>query len=87
MARDEIWDALKAHSKEKFNRDRTSFMAEAIANDDGGWTKHTEFHWSRLVNGLKLDFWPSRNKFQYRGKVKRGDVHKFIVNTTRKEKP
>lgn len=86
MARDEIWDAMKAISKEKFNRDRTSFLAEAALKDDGGWTKHGEFHWSRLVNGLRLDYWPSRNKFQYRGKVKRGDVYGFIARQTPKEK-
>ena len=29
------WDALKAHSKEKFDADRQRFMAQAEADDDG----------------------------------------------------
>lgn len=76
--RDEIWDTLKQHSKEKFNADRQRFMADAVALDDGGWTKHTEFHWSRMVYGKRLDYWPSRKKFQYNGKVMRSDVQAFI---------
>lgn len=82
MARDDIYDAMKLRSKEKFDRDRTSFMAEAILTDDGGWEKHTDFHWSRIVAGSKLDYWPSRKKFQYKGKVKRGDVYAFIKSKT-----
>lgn len=76
--RDPIWDALKANSKDKFNVDRAKFMAQAIANDDGGWTKHTEYHWSRTVAGERLDYWPSRKKFQFKGRVQRGDVLAFI---------
>jgi len=83
VTRDPIWDDLKQHSKEKFDSDRKRFMEQAIENDDGGWTKHTEFHWSRQVAGKKLDYWPSRKKWQYEGKVKRGDVLAFI---RRKEK-
>jgi hypothetical protein len=78
MARDEIYDTLKAISKEKFDSDRKRFLAEADAQDDGGWTKHSKFHWSREVNGRRLDYWPSRKKYQYRGKVRRGDVYKLI---------
>lgn len=69
---DPIWDALKTHSKGKFDADRSRFLDEARAADDGGWTKHTAFHWSRTVDGARLDYWPSRKKFQYRGRVMRG---------------
>ena len=43
-----------------------------------GWHLHTEYHWSRTLNGKRLDYWPSRNKFQYDGKVMCGDVLAFI---------
>jgi hypothetical protein len=81
--RDPIYDAMKEISREKFNADRDRFMAEAQAADDGGWIKHTEHHWSRMLNGERLDYWPSRRKFQFRGKVRRGDVLELI----RKEEP
>lgn len=73
-----IWQDLKACKKAKFDADRAHFLAEAQAADDGGWTKHTQWHWSRMVNGERLDYWPSRKKYQYRGKVKRGDVMQII---------
>lgn len=76
--RDPIWDALKAHSKEKFDADRQRFMQDAVASDDGGWTRHSEWHWSRTVANSRLDYWPSRKKFQYKGRVMRGNVQAFI---------
>lgn len=74
MARDPIWDAMKEYTKEKFDRDRDRFLANAIETDDGGWTKPTPWHWSRYVDGERLDYWPSRKKYQFKGKVQRGDV-------------
>lgn len=44
-----------------------------------GWERHTEHHWSRTLYGLRLDYWPSRRKFMYRGKVQVGDVWAFIA--------
>jgi len=46
--------------------------------DDDGWSKHTPYHWSRDLNGKRLDYWPSRNKFQYENRVMTGDVSGFI---------
>ena len=80
--RDPIWDALKEHSKSKFDADRARFMDQAVRQDDGGWTKHTQHHWSRIIGGKRLDYWPSRKKWQYEGKVQRGDVQAFIRDKT-----
>ena len=54
------------------------------AADPTGWTVHTDHHWSRTLAGKRLDYWPSRNKFQYDGRVMTGDVRGFI---TRRELP
>ena len=75
---DDIWATMKTVTKAKFDQDRKKFMAEAQARDDGKWEKHTEFHWSRMVKGHKLDYWPSRKKWQYKGNVNRGDVMAYI---------
>lgn len=74
MARDEIYDIMKAHSKHRRAADRAQALAEANSpdNNDGQWTEHTPYHWSRLVNGHKLDYWPSTKKWQYLGRVRRG---------------
>jgi hypothetical protein len=68
----DFWKALSAYKKEKFDADRKRFLQDAILQDDGQWIKHTQWHWSRSINGERLDYWPSRKKFQFRGKVMRG---------------
>lgn len=45
-----------------------------------GWTEHRAFHWSRTLFGLRLDYWPTRRKFMYRGRVMTGDVWAFITD-------
>lgn len=58
-------------------------LANAEKKSDG-WTKHTEFHWSRTVAGKRLDYWPSRNKFMYDGRVMCGGIEGFIKNMEKK---
>lgn len=81
--RDPLWDVIKSVKKDKFDADRAQFLAQANSNDDGGWTKHTEYHWSRIVNGKRMDYWPSRKKFQWDGKVRRVDVMKIIKENSK----
>ena len=70
--RDPVWDELKAYKKDKFDADRKRFLSEAKDADDGGWTKHTRYHWSRMIDGERLDYWPSRKKYKWRGEIRRG---------------
>lgn len=79
MARDPIYDAMKEISKEKFDADRARFLAEANARNDGGWTIHSDYHWSRILNGSRLDYWPSRKRYRFKGKTRRGDVYALIA--------
>ena len=72
MTRDPIWDALKENRQAKFDADRKRFLDDAVACDDGKWTKHTKYHWSRDINGERLQYWPSRKKWMWRGRVQRG---------------
>ena len=86
MSRDPIWDDLKRDAREKFNSDRAKFLNEALESDDGGWTKHTPWHWSRMVNGDRLNYWPSRKRWQYRGRVQRGlkAMHGLLKGETKR---
>lgn len=72
----EYFDALKEFYRERRENNLKN------ANPDG-WTKHTTYHWSRILNGKRLDYWPSRNKFQYQDRVMLGDVEGFIRNRER----
>lgn len=67
--------AMKQWRKERGERN-------LAAADPTGWTVHTEYHWSRTLAGKRLDYWPSRNRFQYEGRVMTGDVDRFIAKRT-----
>lgn len=45
-----------------------------------GWRKHPPYLWSRELNGKRLDYWASCNKFQYEGRVMTGDVVAAFIN-------
>lgn len=64
-----MWDKEADQKRRRRNRD---------AADPTGWTIHTEYHWSRMVAGKRLDYWPSTTRFQYDGKVMTGGVEGFI---------
>lgn len=43
-----------------------------------GFTKHSDYHYSRQLNGHQLDYWPTKRKFMYKNEVMVGNVHNFI---------
>lgn len=73
----EYWKDHKDHVRKQ--REKT--LAETSKE---GWSFHTEYHWYRMVNDKKLDFWPSTGKWQYDGRVYHsGDVLLFIEEKER----
>jgi hypothetical protein len=58
------WEGLNAKRK----KDLTTIV----------WTKHTPYHWQTTVKGQLLDYWPTRKKWAYQGRVQTGDVEAFI---------
>lgn len=67
----EYWNDHKEWDKQRKKRN----LSKA---DPTGWKIHTDYHWSRELNGKRIEYWPSRNKFQYEGKIMTGDVFGFI---------
>lgn len=43
-----------------------------------GWHLYSPYHWSRSLNGKRLDYWPTKSKFMYEGQIITGDVAEFI---------
>lgn len=76
--RDEDQGGTAMHTPEQHAASRAQKRKHLAEADPAGWTQHTAYHWSRYVNGKKLDYWPSRRKFQYDGKVVSGDVTAFL---------
>lgn len=52
--------------------------ANMEAFDPTGWIKHQEYHYSTVLNGSRLDYWPSTQKFSYKGVIYQGDVYEFM---------
>lgn len=67
----EVFDIIREERRERRNK-------RLAAADDTGWSKHTDTHWYRMVDGEKLHYWPSANKWLYRGKYYRGGLPKSI---------
>jgi len=59
--------ALEEMQREE-KRERAKKNGELYGREN--WTIHTEYHWGRWVDGKKLDFWPTTNKWMYNGRVK-----------------
>lgn len=55
----DVWREIKAEQQQA----RVERLKRA---DPAGWYQHTPHHWSRLIDGLKLDYWPSTGKWYYR---------------------
>lgn len=77
----DVGETFKLHKKAlKLKREK----ALASANPEG-WTVHTEYHWSKSVDDSRLDYWPSKNKFMYKGRVMHGNVNEFIARRLKKK--
>lgn len=58
----EVFNAMRKQTKDH----RSKMLAKANTE---GWTQHTEFHFSRLFLGKKMEWWPSGGKARYDGKM------------------
>lgn len=71
----EDYEVFREIEKQRKNR-----RAKRLANtSDAGWSKHTETHWYRFIDGEKLHYWPSANKWLYKGRYYRGALPKDIL--------
>lgn len=52
--------------REATKRHRAEMLAKA---ETTGWTQHTEWHFSRVFNGKRMDWWPSGGKAMFNGRM------------------
>lgn len=56
------WHAARGANK--------AYRAQMLARaKTGGWTQHTPYHFSRIFDGGRMDWWPSGGKAQFQGRV------------------
>ena len=71
----DIWRDIKAYWRVKRNKN----LKEAKATILNGvlFTKHTEYHYSLRypLQGERLDYWPSRNKWRWKNRNYTGTPH------------
>lgn len=80
----EVFDAMRERDRER--RVHNLKKSREKVYSMGDWIVHTEYHWTYQLNGKRLDYWPSRNKFRYENKVYCGDVVGFIYNRKKDKK-
>lgn len=51
--------------EEAKRQERQQRLEIANAADLPGWTKHTQYHWSRMVAGQQLNWWPSTTRWSW----------------------
>ena len=56
----EIYEAMRKRTKQHHRE----MLARA---DVEGWTKHTDYHYSRNFGGKRMEWWPSAGKARYNG--------------------
>lgn len=66
----EYWRDHKEYIRDKRKKNLKREMPFVLS----GWTKHSDHHFSATVKEKRLDYWPSRNKFMYDGKVMTGGI-------------
>lgn len=44
-----------------------------------GWIKFSDTHWRFVIDGKPLDYWPGPAKWQYEGRIYRGNVLEYVA--------
>lgn len=52
--------------REETRKHRQKMLAQANTE---GWTRHTEWHFSRVINGDRIEWWPSGGKAKIKGRM------------------
>ena len=83
----DLFNDWKEHKKD-VRQQRLQKTSELPPEQLAGWAKHTPYHWSRILNGEQLNWWPSTGKWSYGKKGRKpamffgtqNDLMNFIKN-------
>ena len=74
----EVYQILK-------EEDKARKMRNLAAADPTGWDQKTPYHWQRELDGDIVDYWPSRNKWRWRGRTRVGEIKGWLARKTSQE--
>lgn len=49
------------------------------------WHKFTKWHWKTEIDGKRLDYWPTKRKWKFKGELHTGDIERFIESLEQPE--
>jgi len=70
----EVFNIIRKERQERRNK-------RLNETSDKGWSKHADTHWYLIIDGVKLDYWPSANKWQFKGRYYRGSIPRWLYDT------
>lgn len=80
----EAFDMLKEFNKERRAKNFENFKSlEEVLVGKFGFLKHTEWHYSCILNCDKLEYWPTSSKWRWRRRNYNGrtqDLIRFMQN-------
>ena len=76
----DLFNSMKQANKEH----RAKMLEKAVTT---GWTKHTDYHFSRYFGGCRVDWWPSGGKAKYKERMVYGHrkVATLVARLTKEE--
>jgi len=78
-----LWRAFKHHNHKRKESNLVKAEQSELANM---MVHHTQYHWSMQLVGKHLDYWPSKNKFQYDGRIHNTDIQGLLNFIARRSK-
>lgn len=82
----DYWREHKDYLREKARKEGTSYYAQGLGRKRPatlvkftkkdaalGFKKFTDWHWQARIDGDLLDYWPSKEKWRYRGVTHQGE--------------
>lgn len=74
-ARGTLFGCLKQEVKQKKDDRLQEFEASALCAQ---MEQHTLYHWSTVLNGQRLEYWPTLGKWRWNNKAYWGQLIDFI---------
>lgn len=78
--------------RQNYKRNRAARLISAVEQGlTVGWIRHSDHHFSRDVNGTRVDWWPASNKYMVANKVLRigapSDMQAVVLEIQKRNQP
>ena len=78
----ELFDDLRECDRKR----RYKNLEQAKATTALPWRRFTDYHWQLRLRDDPVDYWPTRNKWRWRGKTYHGDCESWVNKKLKNDK-